>query len=59
MTETKANGTGDAPAFDDIGSFDDFWTVRERIFIFFFNHGSIEGYARTDSRWFVYSKMVQ
>ena len=27
FTETKVEGEGDQPAFDDIGSFDDYWNV--------------------------------
>lgn len=32
FTERKADGPGDQPAYDDIATFDDFWTVR------FLNH---------------------
>jgi hypothetical protein len=31
LTERKIIAKGDQPAYDDIASFDDFWSVRENL----------------------------
>ena len=62
FTGQKANGTGDQPAFDDIATFDDFWTVSRRN-----GRGALIspmstcalGHARTRARWAVCAPMVQ
>lgn len=38
FTATKAAGAGEQPAFDDISTFDDFWTVRTLILTYFIQY---------------------
>jgi hypothetical protein len=62
LTEQKADGPGDKPAFNDIASFDDFWTVsysieQDRIIVF---HCHLcLGNRWSCYQWSIQSKMVQ
>jgi hypothetical protein len=49
FTETKAQGIGDRPAFNDIGSFEDFWDVRDISAILFYTNTNFLGYKWTYS----------
>ena len=60
LTEQKASGPGDQPGFDDIASFEDFFTVREKLSsIFLFDQCSCLGYGTTYFRWFISATIVQ